>query len=1183
MAKAEFVHLHVHSELSLLDGLCRIPDLVARARELEMSALALTDHGALYAALPFYQAAQEQEIKPILGMEAYIARGSMARDGRPAGGSKPYHLVLLARDETGYKNLLKLVTTAHLEGFYYKPRIDKETLARHAQGLVALSACASGEVPRAILDGNLEGARKAAAWHRDVFGPGNFYLELQDHDTPELRRIATALIEISGQLKIPLVATNDVHYVLPEQAKAQELLLCIQTNTSINDPKRMRMQGTGFHLRSAEEMAALFTEVPQALRSTLEIAERCSLAFELGAVHLPHYPAPEGTTPDAYLAQLCEQGLTRRYPHPPQADQLRQRLDHELKLIRKMGFATYFLIVWDLIHFAQSQGILVGPGRGSAAGSLVSYLLGITNLDPLAHGLIFERFLNPGRTSMPDIDLDFPEDRRADVIDYVVKKYGQDRVAQIITFGTMAARAAIRDAGRALDLPPGEVDRVAKLIPFGSTLQEATESSTELQGLVESHDYIRDLIQAAMSLEGVARHASTHAAGVVISDRPLTEYVPLQKATRGGEGVITQYNMNDLQRLGLLKIDLLGLATLTIIRRTLDLVNQRYAQQLAKPLAQEEIDLNDPAIYQLLSRGDVWGVFQVESAGMRRVLKELQPSRFEDVMACIALYRPGPMKYIGEFIRRKHGQTPISYLVPLLEPILSETYGIIVYQEQVIQMAMELAGFSPSQADLLREAIGKKKAEALKRQRQKFIAGCVERGVDKEAAEALFDSLEYFGRYGFNKSHAAAYAVITCQTAYLKAKYPAEYMAAFLSVKKGVADDVAAGVAECRRLGIEVLPPSINHSDWDFSVEEGVKVRFGLGAIKNVGEGAVRTILDARGQVSFHNIEELARRVDLRQVNRRALECLIRCGALDELGSRAQLLEAIDSLLATSSNAHQARESGQMSLFEANGPTQNESFLHLPQVPEVTLKERLAWEKELTGIYISEHPLQRIMSDLEQQVTIFPGQIDRSLDGQRVVTAGVVAAVRRITTRKGDPMAFARLEDLQGEMEVIVFPKTYERTREVWETERIVVVSGKVQAEEEQVRLVCDEASEFLQPAEPKPMAAQSQAKPLVLREAEIGVVSSELNAAPRPEPDTRPAASSQLARPQYQLHIKLPRSRNIEEEIRRLSEVHDLLMQHPGQDRFSLYIPRGEELVQLDFPNAATGYSVALERALKA
>ncbi|MCJ7619172.1 MAG: DNA polymerase III subunit alpha, partial [Anaerolineae bacterium] len=806
---AEFVHLHVHSEYSLLDGLSRIEDLVQRATELDMKSLAITDHGVMYGALGFHQQAVQGGIRPIIGCEMYVARTNM-HSRRPQVDVKPHHLVLLAENQRGYQNLLQLTTRSHLEGFYYKPRIDKELLSQHSEGLVALSACAKGEVCDLLTQGDHEGARRAAAWYRDLFGPGRFYLELQEHDIPDLADLSRQLISVSCELDIPLVATNDVHYVREEDHQAHDLLLCIQTNTTVNDPNRMKMQGSGYHLRSPEEMAALFSEVPQALSNTLEIAERCDLAFDYDTLHLPPFDVPEGHTPEDYLAQLCHEGLKRRYDHL--TPEIEARLKHELSLVGEMGFAAYFLIVWDLIRFAKDRAILVGPGRGSAAGSIVSYCLGITDLDPLKHGLFFERFLNPGRRTMPDIDMDFPEDRRAEVMAYAVQKYGQNHVAQIITFGTMAARAAIRDAGRALDLPPGEVDRTAKLIPFGLSIDGALHAVPELKQLSEEHDYIRELVEAARTLEGVVRHASTHAAGVVITDEPLTQYVPLQRAIKG-DGLITQYAMGELESIGLLKIDFLGLSTLTVIQRTVDLIQETCGVEVRL----ESIDLADPELYCLLSEGDVTGIFQVESPGMRRVLRELRPSCFADVMAVLSLYRPGPMEYISEFIKRRHGETAIEYTIPELEPILEETYGVIVYQEQIIRMARELAGFTTSEADMFRHAIGKKKAAELEAQRDKFIRGLVANGIAQQTAEDIFKMIEYFARYGFNKAHAAAYAVITCQTAYLKVHYPVQYMAALLTVDRDNSERVAMEVADCRRTGIPVLPPNVNHGDHHFT------------------------------------------------------------------------------------------------------------------------------------------------------------------------------------------------------------------------------------------------------------------------------------------------------------------------------------------------------------------------------
>jgi len=1135
-----FVHLHVHSQYSLLDGLGRIDDLLRRARELGMDALALTDHGAMYGAIEFYQKAKKYDVKPIIGIEIYIApRGMRRRD--PKKDKNPPHLILLARDNVGYRNLLQIATAAQLEGFYYKPRVDRQYLAEHARGLIALSGCRSGEIPRLILRGQMDAARRAAAWYRDAFGPEGFYLELQRHEgIPELTKVNAGLMELGRELGIPLVATNDVHYVLPEEAHAQEILLCIQTNTTINDPKRKTMGDESFYLKSPEEMAALFSDVPQALENTLRIADMCQVELDFEGHRLPPFEVPEGFTPQSYLAHLCREGLARRYD--PITPEVEARLQHELDLIHRMGFDTYFLIVWDLVRFAREQGIWWNV-RGSAAGSIVAYTLGITNLDPLEHGLIFERFLNPGRVTMPDIDLDFPDDRRDEMIRYACEKYGRDRVAQIITFGTMGGRAAIRDAGRALDIPLGEVDRVAKLIPFGKSIEEGLERVAELRQLYESTDYIRTLIDTARSLEGVARHASTHAAGVVIADRPLVEYTPLHRPTKGETGgtVITQYPMEALEAIGLLKIDFLGLSTLTIMRRAADLIRERHGVDLNL----DNIPLDDPAIYELLSSGEVMGIFQVESPGMRRVLTTMKPTKFEHIVATLALYRPGPMEYIDSYINRMHGREPITYRHPKLEPILAETYGIVVYQEQLIQMATDLAGYSASEADLMRRAVGKKKKEELLRHRETFVAGAVERGIPEKVANEIFDDIEYFARYGFNKSHAADYAVITCQTAYLKAKYPLEYMAALLSVERHNTEKVGLLVAECHRLGIDVLPPDVNRSGLDFTLESGA-IRFGLGAVKNVGEGAVEAILAAREAGGpFRDLADFCQRVDLRQVNRRALECLIKVGALDAFGRRSQLLAAIDRMMALSQATHRAKEVGQLSMFDLAGPLSMHEAIPLPDVPEVSRKEMLAWERELIGLYISEHPLQQVAVDLDGVVTAFCGQIDEEMAGQKVIIAGMVTWVRTITTKKGEPMAFVGLEDLQGSIEVVVFPSVYGKTRQLWQEDKILIVRGRVDTRGREPKVICESVQDYL----------------LVSRPVE--------------EEERRPH------RPLH-LHITVPRTGDQERDIKRLGQVYDLLQSYEGEDRFSLYVADGRGgLVRLDFPNATTGYCPALEEAL--
>ncbi|MGA9349249.1 MAG: DNA polymerase III subunit alpha [Anaerolineae bacterium] len=1160
-----FVHLHVHSEYSLLDGLGRIQDLVVRAKELGMPALALTDHGAMYGAIEFYQAAKRHGVKPIIGIEMYIApRGMKQRDSKK--DRKPSHITLLAKDNVGYYNLLQIATAAELEGFYYKPRVDKKYLAEHAQGLIALSGCRSGEIPRLVLKGQLDRARDAAAWYRDAFGQGNFYLELQRHEgIPELKQVNEGLIALANEMGIPLVATNDVHYVRPEEAKAQEILLCIQTNTTINDPKRMTMGDESFYLKSGEEMAALFSDAPEAVENSLLIAENCNLDLKSEGYHLPIFEVPEGYDAESYLRHLCQEGLKDRYAMV--TPEIEVRLRHELGLIHQMGFDAYFLIVWDLLRHAKDQDIWWNV-RGSAAGSIVAYTLGITNLDPLRHGLIFERFLNPGRVTMPDIDLDFPDERRDEMIQYAVQKYGPDRVAQIITFGTMGARAAIRDAGRALDIPLPEVDAVAKMIPFGPKIkiQDGLDKVSELRDLYESKDYIKELVDTAKSLEGVARHASTHAAGVVIADAPILNYTPLHRPTRGEDGgiVVTQYPMEVLEDIGLLKIDFLGLSTLTIMRKAVDLIHQNYGIQLDM----DTIPTDDPAIFELLSSGDVTGIFQVESAGMRRVLTDMQPTHFEDIVAVLALYRPGPMQFIPNYIARKHGQEEVSYIHPKLEPILKDTYAIIVYQEQVIRTMTDLAGYSAADADLMRHAVGKKKEKELLKHRKTFIEGAVKYGgIESDKAKEIFDAIEYFSNYGFNRAHAVSYAVITCQTAWLKAKYPVEYMAALLSVERNNTDKVGLFIAECRRMGIEIMPPDVNRSGLDFTIEAASKkqevrsrrqetsllpvdsaIRFGLGAVKNVGEGPIETILAAREHGGpIKDIEDFCERVDLRQVNRRALECLIRVGALDALGQRSQLLAIIDPMIALSQSTHQAQEVGQLSMFDASSgfSLAMESSLPLPDVPEVPRKEMLAWEKELVGFYVSEHPLQQVAASLDGTVTAFCGEIDEQMAGQKVVIAGVVAWLRPHTTKNGNPMAFVHLEDLRGSIEVIVFPSVYEKTHELWQEDKVLVVKGRVDTSGRgEPKVICESVQDYL----------------LISR--------------PVDEEKYRPG------RPRH-LHITIPRTGEQEQDIERLGQVHSLLRSYEGDDHFSLYLVNDENRVQLEFPNATTDYCPALEKAL--
>ncbi len=1062
----DFVHLHVHSEYSLLDGLSSCQELAERAVDLGMPALALTDHGVMYGAVQFYKTCRAAGVKPIIGMEAYVApRGRRDRDNKL--DRKANHLVLLAQNDVGYHNLMRLATIAQLEGFYYKPRVDKEILAEYADGLIVLSGCGSSEISRLLKDGRVEETRDVIDWYRDVF-PGRYYLEIQEHDIPELADVNRQVVSLAHELDLPLVATNDSHYTRREESSIHDVLLCIQTGKTVTEPKRMRMNNDSYYLRSGAEMAALFSETPEALTNTLRIAEMCNVELEFGNYHLPIFQVTEGYDAQSYLRHLCEEGLRRKYTTITSRE--RERLDYELDIIHKMGFDTYFLIVWDLCRFSAEQGIWWNV-RGSGASSIVAYSLDITNLEPLQHGLIFERFLNLGRVSMPDIDLDYPDDQRADLIRYTIEKYGHEQVAQIITFGTMGAKASIRDVGRALGYPLSEVDRIARLVPTGPKvkLKSALREVPELREAYEKEEHIQRLIDTAQGVEGNIRHASTHAAGVIVSDIPLVEYAPLNRPTRSGAddeiGIVTQYTMAEMEEMGLLKIDFLGLSTLTVMRRACELIDQ----QRGVTLNLDNIPTSDPITYDLLSRGDVMGVFQVEGAGMRRMLMKMQPSKFDHIIAAISLYRPGPMEYIDDYIDRMHGEKPVEYRHPSLEPILRETYGIVVYQEQIIRLLTDVAGYSAPDADLMRRAIGKKKKAALLKHKASFVEGAMKRsGLRRETAEAIFGDIEYFARYGFNKSHAADYAALTCQTAYLKAKYPVEYMTALLTVERHNTEKIGLLIAECRRMGIEVLPPDINSSGLDFTIEEqeqpngAATIRFGMGAVKNVGEGPVETILDARqGKGPFRDLDDFCRRVDLRQVNRRALESLIKVGVLRPFGTRAQLLPIADRIVGLSGGLHHARDVGQMSLFgEATGVrlAAEETLLPpLSQTPEVPQKEILAWEKDLVGVYVSEHPLTQVQIKLQDTVTAYAGALNEETSGQQVVIAGMVQRVRRHTTKKGNEMAFVTLEDLQGTCDVVVFPKVWKQTKHLWQPDSILVMGGKVDAgRRDEPNLLCN-------------------------------------------------------------------------------------------------------------------------------
>jgi DNA polymerase-3 subunit alpha len=1138
-----FNHLHVHSEYSLLDGMCRIPQLVQRAKELGMDSLAITDHGVMYGAIKFYLEARAAGIKPIIGCEAYVAPNS--RLSRDAADKNNYHLVLLAKNQTGYRNLIQLITKAHLEGFYYKPRLDKEILEQHHEGLIAFSACLAGEIPRLVFERRLEEAKQVALWYKQTFG--DFYLEIQRHPIPELEDINPALIAMAEELDIPLVATNDVHYINQEDAPSHDLLMCIGTNSSVNDEKRIKMAGDFYYLKSPQEMAELYKDIPQAIENTERIAEMCNLKLEFGRLHLPEIDLPEGRSADQFLADLCHQSLPHYYPNP--AVEIRDRLDYELEVIKKTQFANYFLVVWDIISFAKKRGILYGV-RGSAAASIVLRCLGITEVDPLENKLVFERFLNLERKEMPDIDLDFQDDRRDEVIAYVTQKYGKDHVAQIITFGTLGARAAIRDTGRALGMSYSDVDRVARLVPFrpGMTLGRAMEESSELRTIYEEDKIISNLVDSAQKLEGVSRHASTHAAGVVISKEPLTRYVPLQRATKGNDGeeiVMTQFPMEDIAQIGLLKMDFLGLANLTILDKAKEIIHQSRGQEIDP----RRIPMDDDKTFALLSSGETTGVFQLEGAGMRRHIKELKPSSFSDIAAMIALYRPGPMEHIPTFIRAKHGLEPIRYPHPALANILEETYGVVVYQDQVLFIVQAFAGYSLGQADIFRKAMGKKIPAVMKKEKQNFIAGARKMGYSADVASEVFALIEPFAGYAFNKAHSFSYALIAYQTAYLKANYPAEYITAFLVTHADQLEKVATAVADCRRLGISVLPPDINRSQVSFSIESdgsAPAIRFGLAAIKNVGAGAIEPIVAERDKNGeFKSIEDLCRRADMHNINRRVLESLIKAGALDCLGDRGTLLGNVPRILALAQREQRLRETGQSTMFDFWGESMPTPMPSLDLQPaEMPMKEKLAGERELIGVYLSEHPFTAFAAQVASENTILCGHIDAELAGEVIVVAGMVASVRQSFTKDRRPFASVMLEDLDGRVEVMVWPNVYATSRELWEEGNILLVEGKVRLRDDRIQLSCETARRY-QPEAP-----------------------------PAAEPEPPPPQARRVV-------ISISQTADKESDAVYLHKLVEALRGFPGDDEVNLCVTNEERVFNLRLSNIYINYCPELHQRL--
>ena len=1190
-----FTHLHVHTEYSLLDGLSRIDRLVSRVKELGMDAVAVTDHGGLYGAIDFYKSAKAAGIKPIIGCEMYVAPGS--RHSRDPSDKTPYHMTVLTKDVVGYRNLVKLVTISHLEGFYYKPRIDREVLEKYSEGLIVLSGCPSGEVPSLLAQGRMDEAKEAAGWYKSLLGD-DYYLELMEHGgIPELPEINRGLMELRTELELPVVVTNDLHYVNREDAELHDILLCIQTNTNVNDEKRMKMDEDSYYLKSPEEMAALYPDVPEAITNTQVIAEKCNLELDLDRLHLPQFPVPDGLSADEYLHRLCDEGLKELIPDAGEEEH--QRLDYELEVIEQTRYGDYFLVVWDVAQFVRENDIFLAV-RGSAAGSLVLYCLGVTDVNPLTYDIVFERFLNLERHEMPDIDMDFQDDRREEVLNYVVSRYGADHVAQIITFGTLGAKASVRDVGRALAMPYAEVDRIARLIPnrLKVTLDESLEMEEELREVYGADEDIKRLIDTARGVEGITRHSSTHAAGVVISEEPLDTYVPLQRSARSeedDEGIATtQYAMDPVADLGLLKMDFLGLSNLTILSRARDLV----AQTRGVEIDVRELPLDDKPTYDMLSEGSTVGVFQLEGAGMTRHIQQLKPTRLEDVAAMIALYRPGPMEHIETFIEAKHGRVVAKYPDPSLEGILKETYGVVVNQDQVMLIAQAFAGYTLGEADVLRKAMGKKIPEIMAQEKEKFVDGALAQGHSLGLAEEVFALVEPFAGYGFNKAHAISYALISYWTAYFKANYPVEYIVCLLKSYGDSSDRVSTIVAECARLDIDVRPPDIGRSDVHYSIEEQANgksaVRFGLASVKNVGSGAVQAFVESRSKLegSAASIEELCRDVDMSGLTRKTLESLIKAGAFDHFGKRGGLLEVIDRIMSLAQSEASLKGSNQSSMFEMLGQSTPTQLAHIEIPSTDNSAEHSAWEQELLGVALSTTaPLQALRNDPDSEVILNRTEISLDMAGKKISLAGQISKANHRTTRDGKPFAIVTLGMMGGEIEVFVWEDRLKDTAGLWNPGELVVIDGRVRARDDRVSITCQSARRHMVGDE----SESEQATTPVPEASGDGQPVPDVPAAASPPPRAEPGPV--LARHQEpngskpstnggpesgRLVLRIRETDQADSDRRLLDDVKRLLLEHPGDGSVRLEIAVNGTVVLLDWSPVKVAIDGELEQELK-